>query len=398
VSEPSRTPLPAARMAAVTLIVGIPGSSKAAMVTGNPVSGGSASRRYHPTDSGGRLGSRIPRVVLHVGIHKTGTTTLQVALAALRKQLRANGVALITIEQMKKLRHEPVWAARRTANRLEAPLFLEEFRSLVDSEIEAVERKSGEPVRQVLVTNERMVGARMPSEGDYPLFRPQTEAAIGEIIQALEPGEVHVAMYTRRQDRLIESCYLWEVQKGLSHSIREQFPFMDKAVMKYFELANRIANIPRIDSLRVRPFEIISGGSLAYLDDFLGNVGLDGKLDYSEFQDDPSANRSYSQKALDLATIVNPHLDTKEERDAVRRFLKRQFSTNAYPAAKILSDDERETLIALYTEDNERLFSTWMPELPYDAYSTVDGVSKLKSVLPKIETRRDAAAAGKPAS
>lgn len=344
------------------------------------------------------MASRIPRVVLHVGIHKTGTTTLQVALAALRRQLRANGVALITIEQMKKLRHENVWAARRTANRLEAPLFLEEFRSLVDSEIEAVERKSGEPVRQVLVSNERMVGARMPSEGDYPVFRPQTEAAMGEIIDALDPGEVHVALYTRRQDRLIESCYLWEVQKGLSHSIREQFPFIDEPVMRYYELANRIAKVRRVDSMRVRPFEIISGGSLAYLDDYLSNVGLDGKLDYSEFAKDPSANRSYSQKALDLARAMNPHLDTKEERDAVRRFLKKQFSTDGYPAAKILSDAEREKLVALYREDNERLFSTWMPELPYDAYSTVDGVAKLKSVLPKLEARPGATAVGKSAS
>jgi hypothetical protein len=319
--------------------------------------------------------------VLHAGIHKTGTTTLQVALESLRKPLRAHGVALITIGQMKKLEHDSAWGAYRAQGHPDKDLFVEEFRALVHGEIEAVERKTAAPVQQVLITSERMVGARMPSTVDHPKFRPLAEAAIGEIIAALDPEEVHLALYTRRQDRLMESCYLWEVQKGLSHTIHTQFPFIDKPVLRFFELAERLLSIPRIDTIRVRPFEIISGGSLAYLDDFLSNVGLDGRLDYSGFKSEPSSNRSYSQRALDIALTINPHLETGKQRTAARQFLKQQFPVGDYPSAKILTDEERERVVAVYRDDNERLFSTWMPELPYDSYSTVDGSDRLRGVL-----------------
>jgi len=324
----------------------------------------------------------IPRLVLHVGIHKTGTTTLQVSLKKLRRQLHERGVALITIEMMKKLPHERSWAARRTRNRLEAPLFQHELRNLVEKEMAQVQAVSGAPTKQVLITNERLVGARMPSEGDAPKFRPVAEASIVEVIKALSPGEVHLAMYTRRQDRLIESCYLWEIQKGLTHGVRDQFPYIDEPVLRYYDLAKRLKAIPGVDSMRVRPFEVISGGSLLYLDDFLSNVGLQGELDLAGFDGDPSANRSYSGKALDIALQANAVLETKAERDKMRKFLKRAFPVGDYPSAMILSDEERTKLIELYADDNEQLFMTFMPELPMDAYSTVAGTKKLASVLP----------------
>ncbi len=323
----------------------------------------------------------IPRLVLHAGIHKTGTTTLQVSLKKLRPQLRQRGVALITIEMMKKLTHERSWAARRTRNRLEAPLFQHELRNMVGKEMDQVEEVSGAPTQQVLISNERLVGARMPSEGDSPLFRPVAEASITEVMKALSPDEVHLALYSRRQDRLIESCYLWEIQKGLSHTVREQFPYIDEAVLRYFDLARRLRAIPGIDSMRVRPFELISGGSLHYLEDFLGNVGLQGQLDMSEFEDDPSANRSYSGKALAIALKVNGELETKKERDTMKRFLKRVFPIGDYPSAQILSAEERAKLIELYADDNEQLFMTFMPDLPMDSYSSIEATKRLASVF-----------------
>lgn len=323
----------------------------------------------------------IPRLVLHAGIHKTGTTTLQVSLKQLRPQLHEHGVALITIEMMKKLTHERSWAARRTRNRLEAPLFQHELRNMVAKEMAEVEAATGSPTKQVLISNERLVGARMPSEGDSPKFRPVAEASISEVIKALSPQEVHLALYTRRQDRLIESCYLWEIQKGLSHGVRDQFPYIDEPVLRYYDLARRLRAIPGIDTMRVRPFELISAGSLLYLEDFLINVRLDGRLDMTGFDDEPSANRSYSGKALSIALKANDELETKPERDAMKRFLKRAFPIGTYPGAQILSDEERSKLIDLYADDNEQLFMTFMPDLPMDSYSSVGATKKLGSVL-----------------
>jgi hypothetical protein len=322
--------------------------------------------------------------VLHVGVHKTGTTTLQVALDELRPQLRAKGVAVVTIEQMKKLPHEKAWRARRTANVLEAPLFHEEFSNLVQSEIDAVVADTGAAVKQLLISNERMVGARMPSEGDSPLFRPLAVPATREIIDILRPDSVHVALYTRRQDRLVESCYLWEIQKGLWHDLSRQFPYLDSAVLTYFDLVRRLQSIPEVGSIRVRPFETIRSGSLAYLDDFFVNLGLQGAIEFSNFADDPAANLSYSQRALEIALKLNPDLDSKPQRDAVRRLLKRHFPPDVYGPALVLTDAERARQLELYESDNERLFATFMPDLPVDSYSSQEATRALGKVLAPI--------------
>ena len=151
--------------------------------------------------------------------------------------------------------------------------------------------------------------------------------------------------------------------------------------MSYWNLLERIAGLDRVESIRVRPFEIIAGGSLQYLDDFLGNVGLTGKLDLGVFEDDPSANRSYSEPALDLALSLNPYLDTADQRAEMKRFLRQRFPVGEFPSAQIIDEESRERIIAAYAFDNERMFSTWMPELPFDAYSTVDGADALRGVL-----------------
>lgn len=324
--------------------------------------------------------SGVPRLVLHVGIHKTATSTLQTALRSLRPQLRAHGVAFINHKQVKKLPHVRAWAARLTADPLKAPRFMAELRSLVEEEVGHVQRVTGRPARCVLVSSEQMVGARMPCEVDFPVFRPLAEVGIAQILDALGASDAHVALYTRRQDTLMESAYMWEIQKGLGHTIHEQFPFMFEPVMDYSQLADRIAGISGIGSLRVRPFESISAGSLAYLDDFLSNVDLAGSLDYSVFEASPSANRSYSQKALDIALIINPYLDTAKQRAGAKRMLKGLFPVGEYPHAVILEDLDREKVLAAYRDANERLFSKWMPDLPAGTYSTIEATRKLPTV------------------
>jgi hypothetical protein len=70
----------------------------------------------------------------------------------------------------------------------------------------------------------------------------------------------------------------------------------------------------------------------------------------------------------------------------LRKYLKTHFPVGAYPPAAILTDEERIGLLDLYREDNERLFTTWMPALPRDSYSSLAMTKQLGSILPPIST------------
>ena len=60
------------------------------------------------------------------------------------------------------------------------------------------------------------------------------------------------------------------------------------------------------------------------------------------------------------------------------------FPVGDYPSAVILTDLERSRILDIYREDNERLFATWMPDLPRDAYSSITATKALGSVLSPI--------------
>ncbi len=107
-------------------------------------------------------------------------------------------------------------------------------------------------------------------------------------------------------------------------------------------------------------------------------------MDFSGFDTNPAENLSYSQRALEIALTISPSLDTKKQRDAVRRFLKRNFTVDDYGPARILSDEQRSAMIEMYRSDNERLFATYMPDLPVDGYSSEEDTRRLGKVLTPI--------------
>jgi hypothetical protein len=184
---------------------------------------------------------KIPKLILHAGLHKTGTTTLQHGLSMLRSALHSKGVALLIHDQMRYLPSEKGWNARRIVRPELADKFASDVQRLVHDEISRIKLVCPHSCTQLLISNERMSGARMPTADDFPVFRPQIEKAIAQLISLFDTEEVRVVVYVRRQDHFFESTYLWEIQKGYNHSIEEQFPFIfETAQFAFMPLIERI--------------------------------------------------------------------------------------------------------------------------------------------------------------
>ena len=82
-----------------------------------------------------------PKLTLHIGTGKTGTTLIQATLRAIRADLRLGGLAYVSRSQMKKLPKYARWRAHVGADSKPG---LDEWkrglRALCDSEIEQVYR------------------------------------------------------------------------------------------------------------------------------------------------------------------------------------------------------------------------------------------------------------------
>ena len=317
----------------------------------------------------------MKRLILHVGVPKTGTSLIQRAMRRLREPLRSNGVTYFGRQAMNRLEYIKDWAAYPRSRPEYRAHFRRELRSAV-----AKKRRRILGRGPVIMSNESMIGSPAPGFGDP--FWPRATAALSDIIEALEPRSTTVLLYTRRQDRFIESIYMQRIHLGSS---RPWEPFFNHVCVddrvRYQDVIDSILAVPTIDEVKVSPFEIIGAGAMPYVRYFLESLdaGIEHLLPH--VGNLRQSNPSYTKPAYEMALQVNKTLETVEEKREMRRHLKKLYPVGEHPKPELLTDEQRASLIELYRPANEKLFATHMPEFPLDGYSTAGGTTRLAGWL-----------------
>lgn len=327
------------------------------------------------------MAHKVPDLYLHVGLQKTGTTTIQGGLTRIRKQLHARRVAYIDRRDMIRLPSIRDAASRPRRDLEGNARFRQELADLVDDYLQRAGSTSGGPARALLISNEELVGVIRKSATLEDDFRPRAEQAIAEVISVVQPERTHLLLYTRRQDTMLESLYMHQVHAAQSFEFQEYLRAEQSAPKMYLhQLATRLAQIEGVSSLRVRPYEIITAGATAFIRDLLAPLDL-VDLDWSALEGLPRKNESYSAEALRIALKANPYIRSRRERLIFKRVLSRAFPIKDHGRAPLLDGEARAQLIEHYRADNERLFAEFMPELPADSYSSTGTMDRLRGVL-----------------
>lgn len=321
-----------------------------------------------------------PELVLHIGMQQSGATMVQRALSRLRPQLRAHGVVYIGHRRISELDDLAGWACGADADPARADAFARELASAVDHERDRV-RQAGADPRMVLLSSDHLVGSANVDGTDGDPFRPHAVPAVAQVVAALGARSVGLVLYTHRQDRLMEFCYLREIQKGAHHGFDDQFPQRFDPVLDYGDLIARLRALPEVGDIRVRPFELIGAGPTAFIDDFLEAVGLRGALDLGVLGDDLAPHRVYSRRGLKIALGMNPHLETDRDRKLVRGFLLESFAAPDDRQSRFLPKRVRGQILQAYRDTNRHLFATAMPDLPEHSYDDNDATAALGRVL-----------------
>lgn len=105
--------------------------------------------------------ARIPKLILHAGLPKTGSSLIQGTLRRLRPTLREAGVAYIDRKSFLELAHYRSWAAY-DQDSSEKTLFFDELQEVVEAERKMT--TGGGAI--VLVSNESIPGRIIPEYGD----------------------------------------------------------------------------------------------------------------------------------------------------------------------------------------------------------------------------------------
>jgi hypothetical protein len=315
------------------------------------------------------VSSRQPTLLLHVGAPRTATASVHAALNAVGDRLRRRGVVVVDGAAL-----APALRAARQ-------------RDVADVIRGEVERAGGANAETIVVSTPCLLGDAPIGPADTERFRPDLEAIFDQVVAAVGPGEVRVALVTRRQDRLIESAYAGEVQRGAHHGWQDQFPFLDVPRLSFCDLADRL-RAAGATSVRVRPYEVAGAGRHAVLLEVLRSLGLPIDVDPDALRRHLGRNHGYSAMALRLALVMNPLLDTERERRWVREFLRREFGCPPYEPARFLTDDERASILEIYRSDNQRLFREHMSDLPPSSYESDSATDDLARYALRPKARR----------
>jgi hypothetical protein len=309
----------------------------------------------------------IGRFVFHVGAPKTGTSLLQKALRRLTGPLAEHGVTYVDRSRWLEMDTYRGWAPYGR-DHISPGDFQNELRRVFDD-------AGGAEGDLVVTSNEAASG--WDSDLGIPFWKDAHDA-VRQVVEALEPDSTEIVVYLRRQDRFLESLYMELVHIGRAIEWDE---FRDAACkddrVRFSELIDAVGAVDGVDRVHVRLFESIRSGAREFVADFLELVDA-GRLAHGLADEVLEVARpSFTQPAWEAALRLNHLVTSPEEIRRLRRFLVDLFPTEQYPAASLLTESERAHLVAEHREDNERVFSAHLPDLPLTTYSTVDAIEGL---------------------
>lgn len=275
----------------------------------------------------------MPRLFLHIGTPKTGSTAIQHFLARNFDQLRAQGVNFVR-EGRKREAHNLVLQARRAGN----------IAAVMDKVVAEIESR---PEATHILTSEMYFGAGAAQD---------LADALPDTLRA----DTRILVYLRRQDRFLEALYKQRVKTGRYLGGALDFARAKLGNGHYLRTLGPYAAAFGQDNIIVRPFErqlFRDGNIVCDAADLFGVTGMEdlfvpGSVD----------NLTLSHEITQLLARLGRATDVNIK-DIIRH-LSHDPPEGAARSGDCFSLAERREIMAGFETGNEELRQTYRPDLP----------------------------------
>lgn len=259
-------------------------------------------------------------LVIHIGTHKTGSTSLQLHLKRNFEFLLERGVRYVEAGRFGNAHNKPAMALRAPGDRSDWALIREEL-ARSESRVNVL---SGEAFWH---TDPAPLKQQIPRQ-----------------------QEVLIVVYLRRQDKYLQSLYKQAVTTGLKDDF---YTWRCKHPTRgcYFSVIEQWAEQFGADSITIRPYEC--NGVCDTTRDFLGLVGIEGDIGTKVSRHNPSPRR----ELLEFIRAFN-HLGKRVDR---RQFYRALWNKNAayISPGDLLSYQKRVVLMESFAEENRLLLQKY---------------------------------------
>lgn len=302
------------------------------------------------------MNKKKEKLFLHIGLPKTGTTSIQGALKENEGRLASYGLAYPKTFQASHMRHFHAYASYpQQRPRTQAALgeeIADQERFVRSFKQQVARAVSSSTALRMVYSNELLGNLHTRGIG-------RLQELFSEFFDAVE-----VVLYLRRQDTLELSAYLQAFKGGYEH--REKFaePFVTRRQSNR-QVIERWASAFGMESIRVRIYERQRFPEGDVVRDFLQYLGISDSSDFEV----PRAekNSTYGLRQIAAARLLNPHFNrtSKVKTNAqrlhdpdVRDFILSLKSKRKYAPAR----EAAMRFYASHQQDNEWVRSRFFPD------------------------------------
>ena len=286
-------------------------------------------------------------IFIHIGTHKTGTSSIQETLIKRSKEIRKEGVKYINLYHFEDAQKIMLLENDDKVIRERLKLFFDsQIENNIEKYIVCCEYLSGNPKK--LYSNVSIVAQ-----------------LIHESVSSFETKRIFVVL--RKQEQFIQSIYTQYLHQGEDVSMKT---FLNESLLeniKWYNFLQAYESIFGSENIYPVPYDrkvleninlINFFGKFSNIE-FLKNINLD------------SSNLGYNKEAIEIAKTCNPYLNTSEKK-ILRSIMQKHLNKKVFSRYTLLDNNEVEFLNNYFNEDNEKLFREYFNDFEIGMYSDIE--------------------------
>lgn len=292
----------------------------------------------------------MTKIYIHLGAHKSASTTLQ-------RNLRINSKALYREYGLDYYGSQEIHTSdlgnhfkRLSKSRLEEK---DEYdNSILNAKNELKRLIKSSSGGDILMSWEGFLGHSALDL--YGGIYTHSDMVADSIKKIFSDYDIRLLLVVRRQDSFIESCYLQQIKETRSLGFQEFTGEIDIKFISWLKVFNSFSSLFP-NSVCICPFEYIrSVGAKGFLEYCLSSL-LNFNFDASRFEILEQANASFSKEGVEISRDLLPEV-SKKHRSELNRILFSEFSSRTGTKAKFFGEFEKKLIVRNESVDNARLF------------------------------------------
>ena len=274
----------------------------------------------------------MPKLIIHIGSQKTGSTSIQTFLTQQSDKMEQAG-----------LRYVKAGRGPAAHNKLAFKRNTDQFPVLMKRLVAEVEDAPD-------MTH--VVSAEM-------LFTPQMAGAMAEHLPDDLRKDTKVIAYIRRQDKFLEAMYKQVVKTGRFKGTAQQYAQKRERAIFYSKVLDSWAEHFGMENMLVQPYERKNFRDGDVILDMAAHLGMTNVT--REDLPEKFSNITLSREVSEMLGIISNSTDINIAE--LIRVIIRNNSEGAFHSGDSYSPLERKEIVDKYIDDNDYIRATYRPDL-----------------------------------